>query len=106
VSKLLIGIVHRDDATAVAEALRESGHRFTHLPSLGGFLGEENATFVLGVDDADEHDVLAILERVCRGREVEIPLVLLERLNDWEARTVVHGGATVLVADLVRIVRI
>jgi uncharacterized protein YaaQ len=105
-SKLLVAFVHRDDAAPVAEALRGAGHRFTHLPSVGGFLGEDNATFVLGVADADEAGAIGILERVCRDREIDVPLVLLERLDDWEARTVVHGGATVLVADLARIVRI
>jgi uncharacterized protein YaaQ len=106
VSRLLICIVHRDDAGPVAEALRGAGHRFTHLPSQGGFLGEENATFVLGVDDADEPGVLTILEHICRPRDVDVPLVLLERYHDWKARTVVHGGATVLIVDLARIVRL
>jgi uncharacterized protein YaaQ len=106
VSRLLIGIVHRDDAGPLAEALRDAGHRFTHLASQGGFLGEENATFVLGVAKADEAEVLAIIERVCRPRDVDVPLVLLERLQDWKARVVVHGGATVLIADLARIVRL
>jgi hypothetical protein len=32
--------------------------------------------------------------------------VLLERLADWQARTVSHGGATILVADLEQIIRI
>lgn len=105
-SRLLVGIVHRDDAGPVAEALRDAGHRFTHLLSQGGFLGEENATFVLGLDDADEPEVLAILERVCRRRDVDVPLVLLERFSDWKAETVIHGGATVLIVDLARIVRI
>jgi len=105
-SKLLVVFVHHDDATPVAEALRAEGHRFTHLPSVGGFLGTENATIVMGVEDEDERRVMDLLERVCHGREVEVPLVLLDRLRDWKAETVVHGGATVLVADLARIVRI
>jgi len=105
-SKLLVVFVHHDDATEAAEELRAAGYRFTHMPSLGGFLGTENATIVMGVEDEDEPDVIALLERVCHGREVEVPLVLLERLKDWEAQTVSHGGATVLVADLARIVRI
>jgi hypothetical protein len=43
---------------------------------------------------------------VCHARDVEVPLVLTERLADWQARTVAHGGATILVADLDRIIRI
>ena len=105
-SKLLVAIVHADDATAAADALRGAGHRFTQLPSVGGFLGEANATFLLATEDDRVEAVLAALAAVCRPREVEVPLVLLERLADWKARTVAHGGATVLVADLERIVRL
>jgi uncharacterized protein YaaQ len=105
-SKLLVAFVHRDDAGPVAEALREAGHRFTHLPSVGGFLGTENSTLVMGVEDDEEPRIIAIFEQVCHRRELEVPLVLLERLADWKAQTVAHGGATILVADLARIVRI
>jgi uncharacterized protein YaaQ len=105
-SKLMIAFVHNDDAEAVSEALRSAGHRFTLLPSVGGFLGTDNATFVFGVDDDAEQPVIDVFERVCHGRNVAVPLVLLDRLADWKARTVTHGGATILVADLERIVRI
>jgi uncharacterized protein YaaQ len=105
-SKLLIAFVHGDDADALTDALRAAGHRFTHLPSVGGFLGTSNATFVLAVEDAVEGEVVEIFEDVCHARDVELPLVLTERLADWQARTVSHGGATILVADLERIVRI
>lgn len=105
-SKLLVAIVHHDDAAPAAEALRAGGHRFTQMPSLGGFLGTDNATFVLGVEDEAEDEILEILERICRARDVQVPLVLMERLADWQARTVTHGGATILIADLARIVRI
>ena len=105
-SKLLVTFVHRDDAGPVAEALRADGHRFTHLPSVGGFLGTENSTFVMGVEDHDEARIIEIFEKVCHRRDLEVPLVLLERLADWKAETVAHGGATILVADLARIIRI
>ena len=105
-SKLLIAFVHHDDAEPVAEALRDAGHRFTHLPSVGGFLGTGNATFVFGVEDEAEERIVGIFENVCHARDIELPLVLTERLKDWQARTVAHGGATILVADLARIIRI
>jgi uncharacterized protein YaaQ len=104
--KLLIAIVHHDDAEAVDETLRADGHRFTRIPTVGGFLGEPNETLLLAVDDDRVEAVIADLDRACSPREIEIPLVLLEHLRDWEARTVEHGGATVLIADLDRIVRL
>jgi uncharacterized protein YaaQ len=104
--KLLIAIVHHDDAEAVDDVLRSDGHRFTRMPTIGGFLGEPNETLFLAVEDARVEEVIADLDRACSPREIEIPLVLLDHLRDWEARTVEHGGATILVADLERIVRL
>jgi uncharacterized protein YaaQ len=105
-SKLLIAVVHPEDAGPLGDALRGAGHRFTQLPSIGGFLGTDNATFVLGVDDAAEAGVIELFEDVCHDRDMEVPLVLTERLADWQARTVSHAGATIFVADLERIIRI
>jgi uncharacterized protein YaaQ len=105
-AKLLIAIVHQADADLVADGLRAGGHRFTHVPTIGGFLGEPNATFMLAVEDAELASVRAVFEDAAHGREIDVPLVLLERLEDWQSRTVSHGGATILVADLEAIVRI
>jgi uncharacterized protein YaaQ len=105
-SKLLIAFVHHDDAEPLADAMRVAGHRFTQLPSVGGFLGTDNATFVFGVEDTAEREIIEIFEDVCHARDVEIPLVLTERLADWQARTVSVGSATILVAELDRIIRI
>jgi uncharacterized protein YaaQ len=106
VAKLLIAIVHRADADVVADGLRAAGHRFTRIPTVGGFLGEENATFLLAVEDATVTEVVEVFEDAAHGRELDVPLVLLDRLADWQARTVSHGGATILVADLEGIIRL
>jgi uncharacterized protein YaaQ len=105
-AKLLIAIVHQADADLVADGLRAGGHRFTRVPTIGGFLGEPNATFMLAVEDVDLPGVYSVFEDAAHGREIDVPLVLLERLADWQARTVSHGGATILVSDLEAIVRI
>ncbi len=103
--KLLIAFVQVNDVTPVADALRRDGIRFTRLPSFGGFLEEESATFIIAVDDDRVADALASFERSSQAREVDVPLSLRGRLEDWRAETVRHGGATVLVADLERIVQ-
>ncbi len=103
--KLLIAFVHAEDIGPVSDDLRAGGYRFTRIPSIGGFLDEASATFVLAVEDLGVEDVLRSFERSSQVREVEVPLVLQERLEDWRARTVRHGGATVLIADLERIVQ-
>jgi uncharacterized protein YaaQ len=100
VSLLLVAIVQNNDAERVVEALNEAGHRSTRIPSVGGFLGMANTTLLVGVEEAEEAAVLAIFERECSGREVEVPLVLLERLTEALPRIVRYGGATIFSIEL------
>jgi uncharacterized protein YaaQ len=104
--KLLVAIVQEDAAGQVGEALRKDGHRFTRLTSTGGFLETPNATLILAVQDALVPDVVAVFRANCAGREVELPLVLSERLRDWQERVVQYAGATILVLDLEDMIRI
>ncbi len=104
--KLLVAIVQVDDADRVAEALRHAGHRFTRLASTGGFLETANATLVLAVQDTQLGDVVDLFRANCAGREVELPLVLTERLRDWQERVVTYAGATILVVDLEDLIRL
>lgn len=106
VSKLLVAVVHDLDADQVISALEEEGHRVTRIPSIGGYLRMDNSTLLIGVEDEAMSGVLAILQRECSSREIELPLVLVGRLKDKLPHTIRHGGATVFVADLERIVRI
>lgn len=104
-SLLLVAIVQDSDADRVIEGLTDAGHRSTRIASVGGYLNAPNTTILVGIEEAQESDVLGIIERTSSGREVEVPLVLLERLKD-SPRMVRYGGATVFVVDLRRIVRI
>ena len=103
--KLLIAFVHASDVVPVSDDLRRAGFRFTRLTSIGGFLEEENATFLLAVDAERVPDALAVFERSAQARDVDVPLSLRGRLDDWRAETVRHGGATILVTDLERLIQ-
>ena len=81
-AKLLVAIVHPLDADAVNEALRDGRYPATRLGSTGGFLGGSSSTFLMAIEDKDEAPVLAIFERTCSARQVNVPLVLHERLKD------------------------
>lgn len=105
-SLLLVAIVHLGDAERVVRALGAAGHRVTRLMSLGGYLGTENATLLVGIDATQEADVLAIFERECAPRDIEVPLVLLGRLKDELPRSVHYGGATIFILDVRGMVRI
>jgi len=104
--KQLVVIIHADDAEAACSALRDAGHRFTRLASLGGFLGTPNVTLIMAVDDAQMDDVLGILRATCSARDVDVPLVLSGRLRDWQERAVNYSGATVIVTEASDVVRI
>lgn len=98
--RLVLAIIHRADADAVADALRAGSRRFTVLSSVGGFLGAENATFLLGCDAADVDAIIKTIRGAASEREVEIPLVLLGRIRDWQGSVVPHGAATIFVLEV------
>ena len=104
--KQLLIIIQADDAEAACSSLRDAGHRFTRLASLGGFLGTPNVTLVMAVDDAVVDGVLAILRTTCTPRDVDVPLVLSGRLKDWQERAVNYAGATVIVTEAQDVIRI
>lgn len=104
--RLVIAVVHRLDADGVGDALRGRGHRFTLIPSVGGFLGADNATFLIGCDAGSVEAVLDVLRGAASEREVEVPLVLLGRLRDWQGSVVAHRAATVFVVPLERSVQL
>lgn len=104
--KLLIAIVQESDADRAAQELRDAGIRFTRVSSTGGFLETPNVTLVLAVDDDAVPVVVDLFRDSCSAREVELPLVLYERLRDWQDRVVSYAGATILVTDLADVIRI
>ena len=105
-SKLLVAVVHDLDADKVITALEEEGHRVTRIRSSGGYLQMDNSTLLLGVDDKSVSAVVAILERECSSREIELPPVFHGNLREDLPMLVRHGGATVFLAHLEAILRI
>ena len=104
-SQLLIAVVREHHVDAALDALVESGQRVTGFHSFGGFLREDSRALMLAVEDDRLQGVLDIFQRTCKGEEVEVPLVLMERLKDWRAATVQHAGATIFIVPLSGIVR-
>ena len=62
--KLIIAIVHDDDATKVVKELNSQGFRVTRMCSSGGFLKAGNTTLMVGVDEDGVDKVLSIIESV------------------------------------------
>lgn len=104
--KLVLAVVHHLDADTVVSALEERGYRLTRIPSIGGFLGIENTTLLLGVEDEELESVLATIEEQCASRDIELPLVLPGRLREQLPGLIRHGGATIFIAELHSVVRV
>lgn len=105
--KLLIAVVHEDDASPLVNALRSAEIRVTEVLARGGFLQARNAMLYIGVDDAQVPAAMKLIEENCRSRVQEVtadPLGVLEA--SFLPTQVTHGGATVFVVPIEEIRRI
>ncbi len=108
--KLVFAIVHSEDAGKLVEALTEKEYRVTRLQSTGGFLKQSNASVVVGVEEAQVEDVLAIIREACHARTQYInPMPPIMEPGEFYMPYPVEvpfGGATVFVLDVARYERL
>jgi len=94
--KLLIAIVHRDDADRVMEGLMRAGHRATRMSTTGGFLHEGNATIFVGAEAEDVPEILEVFKTNTQEHRQRAPGVLRILSGQPEVRI---GAATIFVLD-------
>lgn len=108
--KLVLAIVHNEDAAALVDALLQREHRTTRLQSSGGFLKQSNATIVVGVEDDKVDEVLAIVRENCTSRsQVVNPMPPIMEPGEFfmpYPLEVEVGGATVFVLPVERFERL
>jgi len=108
--KLVVAIVHNEDAGALVSALLEKDYRATRLHSSGGFLRQSNATVMLGVEDDQVDGVLAIVRTNCISRtQVVNPMPPIMEPGEFFMPypvEVEQGGATVFVLPVDRFERL
>jgi len=105
--KLLIAVVHAQDAAQLVEALRGADLRVTEVLSRGGFLQARNAMLYVGVEDGQVDEAMRIIEENCESRTETLPAETLGAFDaNWMPAEVTHGGATVFVVPLEEIRRI
>lgn len=108
--KLVIAIVHDDDAVELIGALTDKNFRVTKLATTGGFLKAGNTTLMMGVDEAKLEDVMDIIKDVCKIRKgvVSPPSTMLGGTGVYVPTPVEIsiGGATVFVLDVDRFEKI
>jgi uncharacterized protein YaaQ len=104
--KMVVAIVHIDDASGLVKALSNAGIGVTHLKSAGGFLRKQNATVMAGVPDRDVDRVLDIIRDRCHSRTEHVsplpPVVEPGEVYMPYPMEVEVGGATVFVLDVFR----
>jgi uncharacterized protein YaaQ len=108
--KLVVAIVHHEDAGTLVDALLDGDYRATRLASSGGFLKQSNATVILGVDDDQVDAVLDIVREACHARtQVVNPMPPIMEPGEFfmpYPLEVEVGGATVFVLPVDRFERI
>jgi uncharacterized protein YaaQ len=108
--KLVIAIVHGEDAGALVDALTEKEYRVTRLQSQGGFLKQSNASILVGVDDEKVGDVLGVIRQTCHARKQFInPMPPIMEPGEFYMPYPVEvefGGATVFVLAVDRYERL
>ena len=108
--KLVVAIVHSEDAGALVSALLDKEFRATRLQSSGGFLKQSNATVIVGVEDAQVDEVITIVRENCNARtQVVNPMPPIMEPGEFfmpYPLEVEVGGATVFVLLVERFERL
>ena len=108
--KLVLAIVHSDDAAGLIDSLTKKNFRATRINTAGGFLKESNATILLGVEDDQVDPVLQTIQANCQTRTQYInPLPPVMEPGEFYMPYPVEvqiGGATVFVLEIDSFVRL
>ncbi len=108
--KLVIAIVHQEDASSLVDALLDREYRATRLHSSGGFLKQSNATVMLAVEDEKVDVILEIIRDNCHSRtQLVHPMPPIMEPGEFflpYPLEVEVGGATVVVLPVERFERI
>ncbi len=102
--KLVMAIIHDEDAHRLIEALNEKGFSVTKLASTGGFLRAGNTTVFVGVEKDRVQLVMDVIEKECKSRK-QMTAANTPHMNAAEGYIpypieVTVGGATIFVVDV------
>ncbi|MCL2351160.1 MAG: cyclic-di-AMP receptor [Firmicutes bacterium] len=102
--KLVMAIIHDDDAFHILDLLNEKGFYVTKLASTGGFLRSGYTTLISGVQEERVRELIEIIEKNCKSRKQLTP-VNSAHVGTTESYVpypveVTVGGATVFVLNV------
>ncbi|MGA2873525.1 MAG: cyclic-di-AMP receptor [Candidatus Dormibacteria bacterium] len=105
--KLVLAVVHEQDAARAIDLLGRRGFGVTRLNSEGGFLQRRNSLLLLGVDDSLVEEAISTLRSVCKPRHEQLGSGRANQGEGGEVDVEVEvGRATVFVLDLGRVERL
>lgn len=109
--KLVIAVVQDSDVDEILDALMLAGLKATQITSSGGFLREANVTLLMGVEEDQVHQAIAIVDQNSNARRLFVnPLmpvapVSSSRLQQGDGNSV-RVGASVFVLNVSRFARL
>jgi uncharacterized protein YaaQ len=108
--KLVVAIVHHEDAGPLVDLLLDREFRATRLHSSGGFLKQSNATIIVGVEDDEVETVVELVRETCTSRtQIVNPMPPIMEPGEFfmpNPLEVEVGGATVFVLPVERTERL
>ena len=108
--KLIVAIVHNEDAGALVDALLDREYRATRLHSSGGFLKQSNATIIVGAEEDQVDAIVEIVRENCTSRtQIVNPMPPIMEPGEFfmpYPLEVEVGGATVFVLPVERFERL
>jgi len=108
--KIVMAIIHDEDAFQIIDVLSEEGFKVTKLASTGGFLRAGNTTLLCGCEDDRVSELTSIIEKKCKSRK-QITSINSAHLSTAENYVpypveVTVGGATIFVLDVAEFKRV
>lgn len=108
--KLILAVVHNDDAPIVTSELNKAGYHSTKIASTGGFLSSGNTTFITGVEDEQVEGVVALISENSKKRSQYVPTnvypALSHTANTGATAKIQTGGATIFVLNVEQFIRV
>ncbi len=102
--KLVLAVIHDEDAHHLMEQLTKAGFMATKLASTGGLLRTGNTTLFVGVDKEKVDEVVTIIKDVCKtSKKLSMINPPVSNIPDSMISYPVEitvGGATIFVMDV------
>ena len=105
--KLIIAIVHSDDAQAVTSEISLAGFSATKLSTTGGFMRAGNTTLLIGVEEEQVDTCIELIGKKSHSRKQIVSSVAKGEGSVASVPFEVNvGGATIFVVDVDKFVKL